>query len=401
MFLKDLFRYRTRQSRESREDFLSACLAELMRRDEPACRAALKGVGLSAPSGLANRRIRTQVGRRSPKGSMRWCDIMVEAGSRRLIIECKEGANPPDHLQCHSYAELWDAEVALLCPAATLPSLDDPLWDGVQRGSWQGLWEELEIVKDEGDPTFRLALLDLMDDLKLGGCPDRSPAQIRATRSAWKRLEGCRLPMRKAVLDLLPRGTLALQANSEEEEDASPTQPEWYEADPLEAYWGRTALRDGTGLLGLSLEARPLAGVGHADLEWRLGVLPASRLRAPLARANREHRDLWELDSSGWWERVLGDTGGPNALFRSQLRSAIAEARLCLTDLGVTAGGHQFRLLAPTVPASEIAATAAHAGTLSDPMGRWGLRLGAMIQSRSQAALGAAPLARHPLMRPS
>jgi hypothetical protein len=61
MFLKDLFRYRTTDSKESREDFLSSCLAELMRRDTECCRAVLQTVGLAPPADVASRRIRTQV----------------------------------------------------------------------------------------------------------------------------------------------------------------------------------------------------------------------------------------------------------------------------------------------------------------------------------------------------
>ena len=45
MFLRDLFRYRSSDKKENKEDFLSSCLAELMRRDQRACKAVLKAVG--------------------------------------------------------------------------------------------------------------------------------------------------------------------------------------------------------------------------------------------------------------------------------------------------------------------------------------------------------------------
>ena len=132
MYLRDLFRYRTTDNKVNREDFLSACLAELMRRDEAVCAAVLGAVGFKNLPALTagGYAVRTQVGK-ADGNTMRWCDILVELrGGRRLLMECKVGA-PPDLDQIKRYRELWGTQdVALLTREGSRPS-DMAGWSGV------------------------------------------------------------------------------------------------------------------------------------------------------------------------------------------------------------------------------------------------------------------------------
>ena len=214
MFLRDLFRYRT-TAKENREDFLSACLAELMRRDPAACAAVLQAVGLSPPPLDRGHTVRTQVGRHHGK-SMRWCDIMVDfAHGPPFILECKVG-DAPKVAQLKLYQQIWDTpHVALLAPEATVPPADDPAWAGLARGSWQAVWEAIEgLAADPVHAEFRAALLDLMVHLELHGRPSCSAEERVAAAQALAAQDALRVPMRAAVLALLQPGLLPLQPST-------------------------------------------------------------------------------------------------------------------------------------------------------------------------------------------
>lgn len=330
MFLTDLFRYRTRDSRESREDFLSSCLAELMRRDPEACAAVLAAVGIPGPP-LAGRAysVRTQVGR-PHDGAMRWCDILVEVADHPpILLECKVGA-VPDRAQVRLYSRLWDTpHVALLAPVDAIRALEAKTWKDAPRGAWQAVWEAIEALPDAGAHTpFRAAVLDLMDHLELAGCPRRSADDLARAEGAWKVQAPLREPMRQAVLALLVKDHLPLPVEEEDPRADGRTQPVWGDGGPLNAYWERYAARDGSYLLGLGLEVQIRQGVGSDDIDWVLSVCPSPTL-APTLKAKAGDVGGW-TEAWGWFSRVLGDTGGPETPFAEQLVRAVAEARLWL-----------------------------------------------------------------------
>lgn len=334
MFLKDLYRYRPRDNKESREDFLSSCLAELMRRDPAACLAVLHtvqlaGADLDLGRGYA---VRTQVGR--PEGTkMRWCDVMVELpGTAPLLIECKVGDQPKPE-QVKLYQRLWNTKrVALLAPVATLPEPTSKPWIGIPRGSWQRVWEAIEALPpSEAHDSFRRAVLDLMTHLDLAGCPRRSRQDLIEAQAAWAAQEPLRAPMRRAVLALLKQGVIDLEEDTEVDENAGKTQPEWGDGRPLNAYWEREAARDGTKLLGLGLEVREREGVGTDDVDWLLSLYPSATLKPKLDKLVAA--DHGWTPYFGWFERPLGDTGGPDTPFGEQIGRAVKEARFWLGQL--------------------------------------------------------------------
>ena len=324
MFLRDLFRYRTSNKKENREDFLSACLAELMRRDRRACGAILEAVGFDNLPRLDRYNVRTQVGRRDTLGKMRWCDVMVEfpGDAKPRIIECKYGDNPPEREQLRLYSKLWNSPfVALLSPEHTLPASSDEEWKGVPRGSWQQVWEAVERLKrPKKHLPYRLAVLDLMTHLDLEGCPNRSAKQMTAARDALTHQETLRGPMRSAVLALLADGPTPIDAEARDEPTPE-NQTEWAETGPLDAYWERDTADDGTGLEGLGLEVRTREGVGAADIDWFLSVSPDNQLREKILALSKNEPGWYR--TGDWWERSLGDTGGPGTPFEEQLNCAV------------------------------------------------------------------------------
>lgn len=346
MYLRDLFRYRTTDNKVNREDFLSACLAELMRQDREACAAVLSAVGFNV-SPFDRYAVRTQVGRCATDGTMYWCDILLEVPERpTMIIECKVGSEP-DESQIRRYRKLWNTDhVALLAPEGALPSAGDKKWEGIPRGAWQHVWEHLaSLPTSNRHEPFRRALLDLMThpEFRLHGCANHSAAEMLDVRAASERREPFRLPMRQAVLALLDHPVVALTAEEDVDDGTSrKSRPRWQEGTPFDAYWTRDAITDGLPLYGLGLEARVMEGVGDKTLDWFLWAVPGSRGDKKLAAAANEAAG-WVENATWGWERPLGDTGGPDTPFGEQLARAVREARRWLArDLDLPVGRVEF-----------------------------------------------------------
>ena len=381
MFLKDLFRYRT-TGKENREDFLSSCLAELMRRDADACEAVLSAVKLTTHPPLTDGYVvRTQVGKHHAK-KMRWCDVMVEfIGHDPLIIECKVGDSPKVQ-QVKRYQQLWDTKhVALLAPVSSVPPKDSKPWHGIPRGSWQAVWEAIEgLPKSKPHTPFRKALLDLMTHLELAGCPHRSTADLQEVEAAWSALQPLRRPMRQAVLHLLADKTIPLGVDAESNGNEGKTKPVWGDGSPLNAYWERDAARDGTKLLGLGLDVRECEGVGSADLDWYLSLYPSPTLEPKMAKLSKTEHG-W-TSSYGWYERVLGDTGGPDTTFAEQLERAVKEARLWLQQdvVGERAGRGRIAIEVPVGRGRDVSQYLALTEGWDSAMRAWSLRLMQHVQ---------------------
>lgn len=377
MFLKDLFRYRTTDSKENREDFLSACLAELMRRDRPAFVAVMEAVGFVVPATVDRYTVRTQVGRPNQNGTMYWCDVLVEwQGAAPFIIECKVD-DTPNLRQVKRYQTLWKTEnVALLAPDWSLPT--SKTWNGIRRGSWQSVWEGLASApKAPKGGNFRRAVMDLMshDNFQLEGCPNRSVPQIRTANEAWHKQEPLREPMRRAVLALLKPHTVA-PGESPDSLGKPPgrTEARWGEGTPFNAHWSRDADAGGLGLRGLGLEARVQEGVGDATLDWFLRARPATST-LPKIKAAAKRNLGWTQDGDEW-ERPLGDTGGPDTPFNEQLRRAVSEGRRWLQrDLGIVVGTALLEEAAPAHTSTELAKDVAKAERLETALAAWCARL--------------------------
>lgn len=380
MFLKDLFRYRTTDSKESREDFLSSCLAELMRRDAAACAAVLTTVGFSDLPTLTvgAYTVRTQVGR-SHRAKMRWCDILVELrGGRHLLIECKVG-DAPKLGQIKLYRKLWKTlDVALLAPEWSIPRT--VAWDDMARGTWQDVWEAIAHLPEAAHgESFRGAFLDLLAHLGLEGSRNLSTVELTAAREAWHRQEPLRAAMREAVLALLEDGAVSVC-----EEESAPDGyggATWGDARPLNCFWWRERPRDGLPLRGLGLEARLMEGVGAAGaLDWILWVVPTTQGKASLKRAVKQD-PTWIRDGEEW-EHSLGDTGGPDTPFYEQLALAVKEARAWLRrGLGIPVGKQTLTQTGNLLTGKQAASDAEYAEGLESLLDAWGTRLSARIQS--------------------
>lgn len=356
MFLKDLFRYRTTDSKESREDFLSSCLAELMRRDTECCRAVLQTVGLAPPADVASRRIRTQVRMREGE-RLGIPDIIVETAGWMGIIECKAGA-PPDLGQIAKYLALRpDAAVAFLAPGETIGTLDPEArakvpgtkkqigWADVPKASWNDVVSAVvDLPTDQAD--FRDAFVDLAGEL--GYLARRSPtlADAAAVTAAASRLEVLRPAFRAAVLALLPDKTIP--GPTEPDADDSPLA--WGEGTSFNTYWAADKAPKDLPLLGLGLEVEIREGVGHDELTWALVVYPSPKAMK-LMRAGEG--DWAETD--GWCRLPLSDVGSPTDTLGDQLRAAVKEARWWLRrDLKIETGTRKLTLLPDSIVESLV-----------------------------------------------
>lgn len=377
MFLKDLFRYRTTDSKENREDFLSSCLAELMRRDRPAFVAVMQAVGFTVPATVDRYTVRTQVSRVNQTGTMYWCDVLVELpGAAPFVIECKVD-DTPKLSQIKRYQTLWKTQnVALLAPERSLPKSKS--WNGIPRGSWQAVWEALASApKAAKGGNFRRAIMDLMthDNFQLEGCPNQSIGQIRTAKEAWHKQEPLRDPLRQAVLALLKSSAVAPEEPTATiGKPAGRTEARWGEGTPFNAHWSRDADAGGLGLRGLGLEARVQEGVGDATLDWFLWVRPATST-VPKIKAAAKGNVGWTQDGDEW-ERPLGDTGGPDTPFSEQLSRAVSEGRRWLQrDLGIVVGTASLESDAPAHTSTELAKDVAKAERLDAALTAWCGRL--------------------------
>lgn len=347
MFLKDLFRYRTTDSKESREDFLSSCLAELMRRDTECCRAVLQTVGLAPPADVASRRIRTQVRLRDGE-RLGIPDIIVETVGWIGIIECKAGA-PPDLGQIARYLALRpEAAVAFLAPGEAIGALDPDArakvpgtkkqiaWGDVPKASWGDVVSAVvDLPTDQAD--FRDAFVDLAGEL--GYLARRSPtlADAAAVTAAARRLEVLRPAFRAAVLALLPDKTIP--GRTEPDADDSPLA--WGEGTSFNTYWEADKAPKGPPLLGLGLEVEVREGVGHDELTWALAIYPSPKAMKLLRAGDGD----WD-EGTDWWSLPLSDVGSPTDTLGDQLKAAVKEARWWLRhDLKIETGTRKLTVL--------------------------------------------------------
>lgn len=378
MYLKDLFRYRTTNAKENREDFLSACLAELMRRDASVCKATLQAVGFKDVPDLASGdyTVRTQVGH-ADGAKMRFCDILVKLRKGPpWIIECKVDAHP-DPAQIKRYRRLWRTEhVALLAPDWAIPSTRP--WSTVPRGSWQGLWAAIaKLSKPEPEGSFHDAFLDLMSHLGLESRRHLSALEIADAHKAWHRQAPLRAAMREAVLALLPQGLIPVHEADGAQDGYDGAR--WRVSRPLNCFWTRDRLGDGVPLRGLGLEARLMEGVGsEGALEWVLWIRPTTAGTASLKRAQKED-PTWSQDGDEW-EHPLGDTGGPDTPFDEQRRKAVVEARQWLRrGLDVSVGAVALTPSDILLTGNQAAGDAKQAEAFEDTLLAWGSHLSELV----------------------
>ncbi|HND31080.1 MAG TPA: hypothetical protein PLA94_13830 [Myxococcota bacterium] len=356
MFLKDLFRYRTTDSKESREDFLSSCLAELMRRDTECCRVVLQTVGLLPPAGVASRRIRTQVRLRDGE-RLGIPDVVVETAGWLGIIECKAGA-APDLDQIAKYRALRpNAAVAFLAPADAIGALDPDArakvpgtkkqigCSDVPKASWSDVVSALvELPTDQAD--FRDAFVDLAGEL--GYLARRSPslADASASADAAGRLEVLRPAFRAAVRALLPEKIIPEPA----EPDTEDSPLVWGEGTSFNTYWETDTAPKGLPLLGLGLEVEVREGVGHDELKWALAIYPSAKATKLLRAAEGD----WD-ETAGWWSLPLSDVGSPTDTLGDQLNAAVREARWWLRrDLKIETGTRKLTILPDAIVESLV-----------------------------------------------
>lgn len=335
MFLVDLYRYRSR-NREHREDYLSTCLAELMRRDQAACRAVLRAAGLAAPKRLTPRVVHTQVryaGERVDRP-----DVRLVAGSGaetyRVLFECKVEA-VPDRNQIGRYAAL-EPHVALIAPEDAIASLDPTVWAGVHRVSWQRIGQELDAesarVDDADVPPIRREFVALLEHFGQRGLIDVSPSDIRGAVAAHRRAGDLRVLIRDAVRQLLPDGITYAEPGGP---DAGGDRVAAWIEDGLEVCWeSGTAPLASVPLEGLGIGAHVGVGAGDPVLEWALWTYPTSKERR--ARQKLIQDGGWEQGEYDWWRMAIDDPGDPEAPLREQLERVVALSRDWLrTDFGV------------------------------------------------------------------
>lgn len=332
MFLAELYKYRTRRT-EHQEDYLSTCMAELMRRDQVACRAILEALQLSPPGNLADRVVHTQF--RYP-GSKDRPDIVIQIGRGpdvwRAAIECKLKAWP-NRSQVARY-EALEPHVSLLAPADKL-ALDDT-WRGVPRGSWESIWGRLKRENAKLDPAdvprFRADFMDLLKSFGLAGLPSPSPQEVREAIRAHRRFAGWHDLLQAAVTQLIEVHGLSIQPS--EGQGGGKRQAVWGSSSGLDVYWeaDKPPVK-GLPLEGLGLSAEVGQGAGAPVLEWKLWVYPSKSAR-------KAHRALVSPDGAWddgrWWALHLADSGDPEAPFQDHVRRVVAGARLWLEeDLGL------------------------------------------------------------------
>jgi hypothetical protein len=365
MFLRDLFRYRTTNTKENREDFLSSCLAELMRRDCEICNAILNTLQL--PTVHSHYWVQTQVGRIDTAGVARYCDILIgDSNNSPRIIECKIDA-PTDYEQIQRYQKLWHTKhVALLACKKSLPKSAE--WASIPQASWQQIWENLHTLHLEGvGDLFRTAVLDLMEYLDLQGCINLKVSQVLSARAAWLRQLSLQDDLKQAVLAILPKGEVDVKDISNEETKASVAywQGEHQRESLMDVFWLRESVQNNK-LYGLGLTARVQEGVGEPILAWSIWVCVTQDVNRGLDAISRKDSE-WHRLGDGW-ERPLIDTGKPDVALVDQLTAVVNNARYWLSrDLKIISGQreiiwvnkeHSTRSLAEDMVATKRAHTA-------------------------------------------
>lgn len=333
MFLTELYKYRTRRN-EQQEDYLSTCMAELMRRDQVACRVILEVLGLKPPSRLVDRSIHTQY--RYP-GCKDRPDVVIQVGRGldvwRAAIEAKVKA-APDRSQVRRYEQL-EPHVALLAPEAKLGLGAD--WEGVPRGSWEAMWLRLaeeNVRLDPGSiPRFRQDFLDLLRGFGLAGLVRPTPDDVRAAVRAHGRFVGWHELLREGVRGLLANHEIVFRDSDDQRDGVR--EAVWESNSGLDVYWeSERAPAKGLPLEGLGLSADVGHGAGAPILEWKVWVYPTGKAR-------KAHKNLvgsngaWQ-DEGGWWSLHIADSGDPEAPFQDQVRRVVVAARGWLReDLGI------------------------------------------------------------------
>ena len=346
MFLVNLFKYRT-QHYEHTEDFISSCLAELMRRDEDACRAVLRCFGFRPPRQLHPVQVRTQVRFLLRDGETAIPDLCVSVGDparpTKYAIECKHKQSPNlDQIRRYSRIQA-SMKVALLATADHLSNLvDTPAWAKVKMASWQDIWSAVHDLDSDSasemNLEFRTAFTELLECFSLQGLGQPAAEYLQAACTYSKEQTEAQRILRKAVAAVLPPDQPSVG-----DEHAFFDHPElphwaWKHNDDLEDGWEADRSVKELGLYGLGLEVKRLEGVGSTELEWVFRVKPVHR-QARLLKRNSSENHRWQEYDDGWWRLPMADMGGPRATFAEQCARATEEARRWLRrDLGLSVG---------------------------------------------------------------
>ena len=380
-FLHELHRYRT-QHHQHREDYLSTCMAELMRRDQEGCRSILSTLSLSPPEPLWPRQIHTQI---TLAGTRDRPDVRVWVGRGadrwEALIECK--VDEPASLEQVQRYQAGGRRVAFLAPAAKIRALDHR-WEGIPAASWEEIHQALSALNARLDsasvPAFRADFLDLLEGFHLAPPPVLNPIAVRAAMAAFARVGDLGSLVQRAVQQMLPEGITYTTFD-----DATGVEAGWY-AEALGAGWeSDEAPLLGVPLEGLYLEASIGEAVGDDVLTWTLSIYPTAPAR--LTWAEQATQMGFELTNE-YWALILHDAGDTDRSFHDQLVTAVQGARACLAELGIATaqGGVELGTDVGMEPLYAVSAAIRSTDRLSSALQEWEDELRRLLKMRLQAA---------------
>lgn len=321
MLLRDLYRHRPGKH-DSREAWLTACLAEVLDHDRGLLAATLDALGLSLTG-----RITVEHQRRIGRGQI--ADLVIEGDDAQVIIECKDrDAVRPDQL--HGYADSN--------PGATVVLVAGELkLRGAPPGPWKTLsWQRIHdlsaaAVDGELQRWLRLAFREVLEWAGQAPVPEVTPAHVDSMLAHGHRRAERAAELRAAVAALQP-GSLRAGDGAWEEED-------------LCAWWNVARSRGGNAVRGLGLNAEPTA---RGSLDWSLDLRPASRTPGQAAL----DACAFEPASGEGWRRRHLFRGRQSGVWEEEVAGAVEESRKVLRALGIPTG--RTRVPAGTTPVAEL-----------------------------------------------
>ena len=241
--------------------------------------------------------------------------------------------------QVDAYRALTRMPVALLAKRSELPGASARRWEGIPRGSWEGLVERLRDANQQLDPDaiprLRQDFIELAEAFQVGGeLPLTDAAVKRAVAARQQLAEWPRVvePLLRRLLPELPATTKDSWV--------------WSEDGPLDGAWQRKNAPQGFGASGLGLRGEPQRVGDHSVVVWFVWIYPSSKTEA-------EHRHLldegWDETEYGWWTLELGSTFDPDETGREVLERLLADLHTAVTgELGIPL------LPTPTLPTKPI-----------------------------------------------